>query len=277
MRYLVHVRKLIITTLSLVSLASASSSPLKPWNWMVYMCNNNNLHRYGVQNLRQMVSVGSSAHINILLQMDHFGEKEISRFYIEKNNAVISQNIANSFTSYSGTPQNLIDFAKWGITNYPSQKHCLVLWNHGAGIKDPSIWGRMMIRWRDELYNFNPTSGLLELNRKIKLPKEESGTPKERGIAFNDTAEEYLTNQDLKTCLETIKDTLLGGNKLDILAMDACHMSMIEVASQVKHGAKYMVASAEVEPGSGYNYHTVLNPFATSSCNEKELATHIVS
>ncbi len=264
---------------SLISLAGLqTAAPMaKPWNWMVYMCNNNNLHRYGVQNLRQMVSVGSSPNINILLQMDHFGEKEISRFYIEKNNAILSQNISNSHTSYSGTPQNLTDFFQWGVRNYAGQKNCLVLWNHGAGIKDPSIWGRMMIRWRDELYTLNPTTGLLELDRKINHSKRSASFFRERGIAFNDAAEEYLTNQDLKLSLEVIRDTMLGGKKLDILAMDACHMSMIEIASQVKTGAKIMVASAEVEPGSGYNYQTVLTPFLTATCNERELAAHIVS
>ena len=261
----------------------AKANQFKDWNFLVYMCNNNNLHQFGVQNFRQMVKVGSTPYLNILLQMDEYGEKEIMRFFIEQNNPIVIENQSNTATSFSGTPTNLFEFAQWGIKGYPSQKTCLVLWNHGAGIKDPQIWGRMLTKWRDKLFEFNKKTGLLELNRKLANGKrtmdvmlEELKKEEERGIAFNDVSETYLTNEDLKLGLENICKDLLGGKKIDVLAMDACHMAMVEIASQIKTAANFMVASEEVEPGAGYDYVNVLSPFATQTLDSEALARYIV-
>jgi len=247
----------------------------KDWNFMVYMVNNNNLNSFGIQNFRQMTRVGSTDSINILLQMDECGKRESKRFYVKKNNPEF---IDHQGPSSSGTPKNLYDFVKWGVENYPSKYVLIDLWNHGSGIKDPHIWGRKIIDHRDEIYDFNPFTGHLELNRKLpydgKWYKPEN---KERGIAFNDATEEYLTNQDLTTCLEKIRDEVLNGEKIDIIAMDACHMAMIEIASQVKTTAKLMVASEEVEPGGGYNYYTLLKPFTRQTFSPSEFASHIVN
>ncbi len=250
-------------------------------NFMVYMCNNNNLHQFGVQNYRQMVKVGSTDSMNLLLQMDEFGEKEIMRFFIERNNAIVVENQSNTLTSFSGTPANLIEFAEWGIKNYPSNKIILDLWNHGAGIKDPHIWGRMLTKWRDKLFSFNHKTGLLELNRNLTQKKSLEEVlldfeKEERGIAFNDAAETYLTNEDLKISLDTIVKTLLNGKKIDLLLMDACHMAMVEIASQVKDAANYMVGSEEVEPGAGYNYYNVLKLFLSQNPDSETIAKHIV-
>ena len=246
----------------------------KEWNFLVYMCNNNNLNPEGMQNFRQMTSVGSTQLMNILLQMDHFGAKEITRLYIEKDNPVTVETQSNTSTSFSGTSANLIDFAHWATSNYPAKRNCLVLWNHGAGIKDPHIWGRVLSKWRHNLFVLNAKTGLLEIDRTLSQNKK---FLQDRGIAFNDAAESYLTNEDLKDSLEKINTEMLQGKKFDILAMDACYMAMIEVASQVKNTAKFMVASEEVEPGSGYNYQTILKDLVAKTFEPKEFACHIVN
>ena len=253
---------------------SAGNQPLnvKPWNFMVYMSNNNNLHRYGILNLKQMMQVGSTNSMNLLLQMDELGESNISRYHIQQDKANLIQVQNGTPTSFSGTPENLYQFGSWVVNSYPAQKNCLVLWNHGAGIKDPSIWGRRLLYWRDDFYAINHKTGLLELDRgfleKIKH--------KERGIAFNEAACAYLTNEDLKNSLEALCKDQLKGNKLDLLVMDACHMAMVEVASQVKNAVKIMVASEEVEPGSGYNYKSALSIFQNSNPEPTAAAQYFV-
>jgi hypothetical protein len=252
----------------------------KEWNFMVYMCNNNNLHRFGIQNLSQMSTVGSSIYANILVQMDELGEKKINRYFIEKDKATIVDGQSNTNTSISGTPANLYDFVQWGIKKYPSKKTCLVLWNHGAGIKDPSLWGRAIMNKRDDFFTVNTKTGLLELNRTFAREKIEKilnrKNKRERGIGFNDVAHTYLTNDDLKKTLDQICINLLDNEKIDVLAMDACHMAMIEVLSQVKTAAKIVVASEEVEPGSGYNYSTALSILKQANISEYTLAKHLV-
>ena len=262
----------------------------KDWNFAVYMSNNNNLHRFGLLNFREMVQSGSTAHMNLLLQMDEFGEREISRFYINQSNPVIVESHSNTLTSFSGTPGNLYEFIRWQITNFPAKNLCSVLWNHGAGIKDPGIWGRMLMRWRDDLFKFNKKTGILELDRSLAKNDEAQAAKNndlahekdvERGIAFNEATCTYLTNQDLKISLDrACKDFLpapQGTSKLTILAMDACHMAMIEIATQIKSAVEIMVASEEVEPGRGYNYLNALKPFSGANLSPYDLATHLVA
>jgi hypothetical protein len=220
--------------------------------------------------------------MNILLQMDDFAKPNSMRYYIEHNNPQLMESLTDTEHSFSGTPENLFNFAAWSIQNYPALKHCLVLWNHGAGIKDPGIWGRLIGRWRDEFFVFNKSTGLLELDRSLVRDKKWlehlQRLNRERGIAFNDVAEAYLTNQDLKAGLENISINLLGGKKLDILAMDACHMAMVEIASQIKKAVTIMVASQEVEPGTGYDYALLLNPHGfNASSTPHDFAKHIVT
>jgi len=285
MKILVTLRQLAFVQLCAISFfASAVDQkpivPTKDWNFMVYMSNNNNLHRFGVQNFGQMVKVGSGANANILLQMDHLGERAISRFYIEKNRAVLLESHANTTTSFSGSQANLTEFAEWGLKNFESKNACLVLWNHGAGIKDTDVWGRYLIRNRDSLFTFNYTTGLLELDHSIKKNKklltQINTENKKRGIAFNDAAEAFLTNQHLKDGLEQICTKSLSGKKIEIISMDACHMAMIEVASQIKNSANFMVASEEVEPGAGLNYITALSSFINKNMDSATFARHIV-
>src|SRR2546422_617737 len=115
----------------------------KDWNFMVCMANNNNLHRYGIQNFKQMMKSGSSKSLNVLLQMDEYGQHNCSRFLIEPNAPLLVEKLTQSPYCISGTPENLFHFASWGITSYPSKHTLMVLWNHGAGIKDPQIWGKL--------------------------------------------------------------------------------------------------------------------------------------
>jgi hypothetical protein len=259
--------------------------PIKDWNFIVYIAANNNLHRFSVANIRQMIQAGSSDNINILVQLDGLGQKEVSRLYIEKDNPITISTQGHSTATTSGTALSLYEFIKWSITNYPAKNQAIVLWNHGSGIKDPSIWGRAMLYNRDALYSINYETGLLELNRNIIRERafKKSGLAvwtkkhfKDKGIAFNDTFETYLTNQDLTNVLDNVSRELLGGKKIDLLCMDACHMAMAEIGSQVKSSVHYMVASEEIEPGSGYDYRRILEPFQKYTMYAKDFATHVV-
>ncbi len=264
-----------------VSPNKAQSVP--DWNFMAYIAANNNLSSFSLHNIKQMIQVGSNAHINIILQLDKQGARQISRYYIKKGEPLLASSLDFQQNTITGTPEGLFDFIKWAVNKFPAKRQCLVLWNHGAGIKDPSIWGRALIANRDRLFNFNVETGLLEINREgvndrigtyMKMQEQD---PDDRGIAFNDAFEEYLTNQDLKNALEKACKEVLGGKKFDLICMDACHMAMVEIASQIKSTADYFVGSEEVEPGTGYNYTYLLAPFEKMTLTPEQFAIHAVN
>jgi hypothetical protein len=48
------------------------------------------------------------------------------------------------------------------------------------------------------------------------------------------------------------------GQKLDVLGFDACQMAAVEVASEIKDNAKFMVASQALEGREGWPYSHIL-------------------
>jgi len=246
------------------SLHSATAQK-KQWNVIVYIASNNNLHRYVQQNITQMQEIGSNKNVNIVVQLDNHGKQEVTRLFIEKGKSRRLATLTTPPLSVSGTPANLFDFVKSVVRQFPAEKTALILWNHGSGIKDPHIWGRTQPHMRDEAFFYNQKTQLFELNKDVY-----------RGIAFNDVGRTYLTNQDLRTTLLKIKNELLGGKKIDILGTDACHMAMVEVCSQVKEAAHYLIGSQEIEPGAGWNYARALQAFTSKSPDAKEFAIQIV-
>ncbi len=247
---------------------------IKDWNFIVYLAANNNLHPFSIKNLQQMTHVGSTDNINIVAQLDGYRQTEISRYFIEKNNPILIKSFEHNYETISGTTASLYNFVEWAIKTYPARHQALVLWNHGSGIKDPHIWGKKIMMHRDRFFVFNYETGLLELNKNLLSDPEEDDL-KNKGIAFNDTYETYITNQELQATLDKISQELLGGKKIDLLCMDACHMAMVEIGSQIKSAVNYMVASQEIEPGGGYNYIYLLEPFIKSSFTPIEFAQHV--
>ena len=244
---------------------SSKTTNIKDWNFMVYVASNNNLHGYALPNLQQMQQVGSNKFINIVVQVDTFKKRETKRYFVEKGKSTLLSINNDIIGGTSGTGENLFNFVKNIVTKYPAKYQALILWNHGSGVKDPHIWGRLFSIKEDELFFLNPETKLFELNTDLL-----------RGIAFNEIQRTYITNQELTQTLNRISKELLNGKKMDILGMDACHMAMIEIASQIKSAANFMIGSQEVVPGSGWDYSILLKPFASKSLSPRDFSKQIV-
>src|SRR5205823_6865956 len=83
---------------------------------------------------------------------------------------------------------------------------------------------------------------------------------KTRAIAFDDDAKDFLDNQELKRVLGEARKFL--GGKIAVIGMDACLMSMVEVAYQIRGAASVMVGSEQTEPGEGWPYDSILRALA---------------
>ncbi|QQR48604.1 hypothetical protein IPF37_03490 [bacterium] len=247
---------------------------IKDWNIIVYMAANNNLHMFSIKNLQQMIHIGSNERINIIVQLDGYRMEDISRFYLEKDNPILIDSFNHTQATISGTRQSLEEFVTWAIQTYPAKHQALILWNHGSGIKDPRLWEKRIIAHRDDFFFFNHQLCLLELNRHLLDNNYEDQS--NRGIAFNDTFETYITNQELTETLDTLSTNILNNKKIDLLFFDACHMAMIEIGSQIKSAVCYMVGSEEIEPGNGHNYMYALEPFLHKNLSPSEFACHLV-
>lgn len=249
----------------------------KPWTFVVYVAADNNLRDFAARNLKQMATVGSNANINILVHVDIrlVGSKKTTRRYFVEKGKITQIEFGGEKAMDSGDPQTLISACKWAFENYPAEHNALILWNHGTGIIDP--YGKRLLN-TDELFFYNPTTHRYELDRTVGfLDIIDLMNRDPRGICWDDSTGNYLTNQKLEFALQEITQKILHGQKLDIIGFDACLMAMLEVAQITKGYAQMQVSSQEVELGPGWNYALVLAPFDTSALEPSAFANHIVN
>jgi hypothetical protein len=100
--------------------------------------------------------------------------------------------------------------------------------------------------------------------------------PADRAICSDDGSGHSLDTIELGRVLSKTADKL--GQPLDLLGMDACLMSCLEVAYQARPYVRYLVASEESEPGDGWPYDAILRKLVgRPKLPTSELAKHIVN
>lgn len=212
----------------------------KPWTFLVYIAADNNLNPDADLNIGQMKQIGSNANVNVLvyLNIKRPGEaKKTQKLIIHKGSV---EQVGPTTSEDSGSPETLLKALSWALTDFPSDHVLIDLWDHGSG----------------------------SLNRNT-LP--------ERGVCYDDTTGHYLTDLSYKHAFDQAVHTLRNGQKLDIIAFDACLMADIEVAYTLQSAFNYLVSSQETVPGAGFNYATVLAPFTTGTLTPEAFSKVLVS
>jgi hypothetical protein len=177
-----------------------------------------------------------------------------------------------------GDPKVLKDFLVWGAKNYPAERYMVVIWNHGSGWDDENVYRAVRGALKRSVAYKKHAVGRPARGAKRAVPLSQvravskrkfknalfSSTVEQavqkRAIAFDDDAQDFLDNLELKRVLTAARKAF--GGKIDVLGMDACLMNMAEVAYQVRNTAQVLVGSQEVEPTDGWPYHTVLRDLA---------------
>ena len=237
----------------------------------------NNLGYFLRKNLSQLAEHGSNKHINIVAQLHVLlpGNKKITkRYYVEKNKLIIlNQNDPETQNMDSGDPKTLISFCKYCVENFPAQKYHLILSNHATGIIDI---GQARAVNPSQLFTFNPSTNMIELNRTLPFLEFISSPENQRGICFDDITGHYLTNEKLDFALKTICNNSIRG-KFQSVIFDACLQQMYEIAILLKPYAKIMMGSQEVILAPGLDYQEVLKPFQNQKIDPLFFAKHIVA
>lgn len=238
------------------------------WTFFVYMAADNDLFEFSLRDLQEMAKVGSNSNVSIVVQLDGYGAHEkTKRLYIRDGILYEADSSLNGVKLDSGSDQTLVDGMKWTMDNFPAEHYALVLWNHGSGVLDPAR-GRPFRA--TNLFIEDPLTGMKVIDRSINY----LDLIEKRGVCFSDTYGTFLTNQKLERALANI--TAYRGKKLDVVAFDACLMSMIEIAEFMRYYADFMIASEEVEPGDGWEYESALQPLAQGYVTPYEFARHAV-
>ncbi|MCE7747316.1 MAG: hypothetical protein GPJ51_02895 [Candidatus Heimdallarchaeota archaeon] len=199
----------------------------KDWTVMIYVCADNNLEYFGLEDLNEMEQAGgTTADVNIIAMVDrceyeyetpdYSNDWSETRYYTivgDSDTTTFSSPMNQSLGEVNmGDPQSLRNFINWGLANYPADKTALILWDHGGGLS---------------------------------------------GVCWDeDNGDDHLTINELETALT--------GYYFDFLGFDACLMGQIEVLYELKDYCEIYTASMLNEPGDGWDYYESLSALITS-------------
>ena len=216
----------------------ASGGGKQKWTVMLYMDGDDKILDLDVFfDMNEAESVGSNDQVNIVAQTERYmsrgrGSGAISggkRFYLthdEDLSRINSKVMADLGDVDMSDPKSLVDFATWAIREYPADRYVLVLSDHGMG------WPG---GWTDASSPKRPVPNV----------------PLARAVGN----QIYL--MDLDKALADIRSRT-GLEKFDLVGLDACLMSQLEVYAALAPHARYAVASEETEPALGWAYHSWL-------------------
>jgi len=246
---------------------------------MVFMAGDNNLSSAGDADLAEMRQIGSSDRVNVVVEFDNAGNHGTRRFRIGKDGA--DEVVESLGETDSGSPEVLSSFISWAHENYPADRYALILWNHGGGW-EPSEVDRIARSVNSPGYNgrelterSSSTLGRVMFRSSLQSVFSLS-SPTERAICSDDGTGHSLDTIELEKVIGAGAKTI--GQMFDLLGMDACLMSNLEVAYQVRKHVRYIVASEENEPGDGWPYNRILGRLvADPEISTAEFACSIVS
>jgi hypothetical protein len=266
-------------------------------------------------NAAQMEQVGSNTNLNIVLEWqaennDGDGNNGSSivnaawtgtrRYYITKqpndiningsttsgpsttneagaNGSINSVLMSSNASVDTGDWQELQDFVQWGVTAFPAQHYCLILWDHGAG------WRAVTLRHGAR--SVTPA----KMTTSVPPPvSKKRASVSGRGFSFD-----FYTGAAIDTLHigAGINISNTPAKKFDLVVWDCSLMQMMEVMYEMTYpqsaylngqsytAPTYIVGTEESPPGTGLPYNTFLsdlssNPsetplaFGTDICNQ---------
>ena len=231
--------------------SSSTSSPVvtppnttKAWTYMVYMAADNNLSEAAIDDINEMEKIGSSGQVNVVVQAD------FSSLY-------------SDLTS-SNTQRGLIV-----KDNRPNQMTSLKSMGRNVNMADPDALVEF-VQWAKKNYPAqNYAVVLWSHGDGWKTLRSTGGIQK--GALQDETANGYMSFADISKALGQVGD-------LALINFDACLMGMYEIAYQLRNQAQMLVASPEVEPGTGDPYDLILSDLiAKPQMNASQLAQTITT
>ena len=210
------------------------------WTVMGYLAGDNNLNEEMVLTLQELLTVAESDpppvpiwdRVKILAQLDPTGLGLPTQRYVFDTTGVLDAT-KRYLNTYLRTPDDEAD--GWQIvaenTGNPAALSGFVEWASGH----------------------NPNH---EGYSALILSGHGSGST-EDFLAKDSNPVDALSIPELKEALKTAKSHL-GRQRIDLLGMDCCFMSMIEVCYEIRQHVRLVVGAESMVPDFGWPYHRIL-------------------
>lgn len=256
----------------IVSICCAQPLSADTWTVFLYMDSSDKLSDMAFKNITDAMRGAPNDTVEFIVQLHAYNEVGL-RYQVTSTGLIFLQEVHLRGNSRL----DLIDAARWVFTDCSSDHVMLILSNHGWGILDPH-WDAAQDAWvtdsGDPLSESCTVSCPIDKKRS-RLNFDEEFSPcatkhsrlggrdlnehsRHKGFLFSVNPRVYLNNQDLVASLVYIKNELLHGKPLDVLAFDTCMGDMLEVAYQVAPYANYLVGNQSCSLVDGFDYQGVV-------------------
>jgi len=267
----------------------------KDWTVLIYMAADNDLSPYAYWDLHEMeaqvsnqLNLGASTDkVDVVVELDTLRRDGIRRLhmfqashnYNEKMNLADFDRVTPRFIKSPivelimekegeegiSSSDRFSQFLQWGVQKYPSKHYMVIIWGHGEGFigKESSQGDRKLKVGSSDA---SPVSLLFEENEVSLSPFSDLPNAKIfpldkpfGGIGFDHSEKSYLSIPEIAQSLKKVNDTFLNRQKIDILAFDACLMQSLEVLSELKESADFLVGSNQIQNYLGMPYRLILD------------------
>lgn len=247
---------------------TATSKPVSPgsvstakgtWLVMLYQDADDKILEEDIYtDLNEAERVGSSERVKIVAQIDRYdggysGDGDWTsarRYYLNQDDdlkRINSKMLADLGEVNMANSKTLVDFVTWAMKSYPADKYVLILSDHGMG-------------WPGGWTDSDPGSDYVSSSN----------------IPLVSRLGDQIYSNELDAALGQIRSQM-GLDKFDLIGMDACLMSHLEVLAALQPHTRFAVASQETEPALGWAYTGFLSQLKNNpDMSSDELSKQIV-
>lgn len=238
---------------------------MNDWTVMIYMGGDNSLSDECVWAIKDICRVGLTTGIDVVIQFDSVAEGiPIRRYDIRKmleasmppSKSKSEQRLLRSDTD--GTLHDLAyDITGGGRSNTRETEESLT---------DPEVL-LGFLRYSTETY---PAT-----NYMLIFSGHGSGAD-EDVFMRDDNPPGFITVRRLRWMLEQARKNKLF-DKIDILGLDSCAMSTVEIAYELRDVVRYLVAGEGLQPGTGWPHYRIIEALKSKrNISAKALSQEIV-
>lgn len=205
---------------------------------LVFMAAENSLSfgNFHEQDLNEIFQAAGDIPENsrLLVYLDDLDNPRILSFERQPGQRPIQQVVCNYDSEQnSGDVETLRTVMEWVCDSYPSSSYGLIFWSHG------DAW----------------------------LPAK--ATP-QRSICIDNGRNNY-SNSGSRMDIADVADVLAGFPRFEFILFDACFMQAVEVAYELRHVARHVIASPAEIPNPGAPYERMVKPFFNAPFDGTEI------
>jgi len=204
--------------------------PEKEWTVLCFINGDNNLELASLMGINVMERVGSTANMNVVVQIDRIARGEFGsadeaeggdtaadgnwstcrRYFVQKDSRPFELNsilLEKMGEVDMGSNKNFVEFVKYGITHFPAKHYVVLISNHGS----------------------------------------EFGIG---GISFDDQSQNHMNTIQVGQALSEIRDMIKaqnGNDLLDLMVFDCCLLAKIEMVKEISEYAEALYACENVQ------------------------------